>query len=89
MDLKLIIMDEPTKGIDIGAKNSIYGIMRDLAAKGYGILMVSSEMPEVLGMSDRVIVMSEGRVTLIEDTASLTQERILEAAMAVVKEAAS
>ena len=85
MELKLIIMDEPTKGIDIGAKNSIYALMRKLAGEGYGILMVSSEMPEVLGMSDRVIVMREGRITLIQDTATLSQERILEAAMTGAK----
>lgn len=79
--LKLIIMDEPTKGIDIGAKNAIYEIMRELAKEGYAILMVSSEMPEVLGMSDRVVVMHEGRITAIMDTESATQEKILEASM--------
>jgi len=82
-DLKLIIMDEPTKGVDVGAKHQIYEIMRELARDGYAILMVSSEMPEVIGMSDRVIVMHEGRITLIADTrdAATTQERILEAAV--------
>ncbi len=79
-DLKLIIMDEPTKGVDVGAKHQIYQIMRELAKDGYGILMVSSEMPEVLGMSDRVIVMHEGRITLITD-ANTTQEQLLEAAV--------
>jgi rhamnose transport system ATP-binding protein len=82
--LKLIIMDEPTKGIDIGAKNAIYGIIRELTGEGYAVLMVSSEMPEVLGMSDRVVVMHEGRVTMIADTASTSQEKILEAAMTKV-----
>ncbi len=82
-DLKLIIMDEPTKGVDVGAKHQIYQIMRELARDGYAILMVSSEMPEVIGMSDRVIVMHEGRVTMIADTrdANTTQEKILEAAV--------
>ncbi len=83
-ELKLIIMDEPTKGIDIGAKSAIYSIIRELTRQGYAVLMVSSEMPEVLGMSDRVVVMHEGRVTLIADTASTSQEQILEAAMTTV-----
>ena len=56
-------MDEPTKGIDVGAKYSIYEIMNSLACKGYGIIMVSSEMPEVRGVADRVVVMKGGRVT--------------------------
>ena len=62
-DLKLIILDEPTKGIDVGAKAAIYEIMNDLAAQGYGILLISSELPEVLGMSDKIYVMREGRIT--------------------------
>ncbi len=82
--LKLIIMDEPTKGIDIGAKSAIYGIIRELTKEGYAVLMVSSEMPEVLGMSDRVVVMHEGRVTMVADTVSTSQEKILEAAMTKV-----
>lgn len=82
-NLKMIIMDEPTKGVDVGAKHQIYQIMRELARDGYAILMVSSEMPEVIGMSDRVIVMHEGRITLIADTrnAGTTQEKLLEAAV--------
>jgi len=81
-ELKVIILDEPTKGVDVGAKTAIFGIMNDLAAAGYGIIMVSSEMPEVLGMSDRIVVMKEGRVSAVMDTASATQEKILSAAMA-------
>lgn len=81
-DLKVIIMDEPTKGVDVGAKLAIYRIMCDLAESGYGIVMVSSEMPEVLGMSDRIVVMREGRVTAQFETASASQEEILRAAMA-------
>lgn len=82
-DLKLIILDEPTKGVDVGAKHQIYQIMRELARDGYGILMVSSEMPEVIGMSDRIVVMHEGRITMIADTRAetTTQEKILEAAV--------
>ncbi len=80
--LKVIILDEPTKGVDVGAKTAIFRIMTDLAASGYGILMVSSEMAEVLGMSDRIVVMREGRVTAVMDTADATQESILTAALA-------
>ncbi len=80
-DMKVIILDEPTKGVDVGAKTAIFRIMNDLAAAGYGIIMISSEMPEVLGMSDRIVVMKEGHVTAILETAEATQEQILEAAM--------
>ena len=79
--MKVIILDEPTKGVDVGAKTAIFNIMNDLAEMGYGIIMVSSEMPEVLGMSDRILVMREGRVAAIMDTASASQEKILRAAM--------
>ncbi len=81
--MKVIILDEPTKGVDVGAKTAIFEIMNDLAQAGYGIIMVSSEMPEVLGMSDRIVVMREGRVAAVLDTKSATQEQILGAAMAV------
>lgn len=81
-DLKVIILDEPTKGVDVGAKAAIYEIMGELASQGYAIIMVSSEMPEILGMCDRIVVMCDGRVTgeLMGHEAS--QERILEKAMA-------
>ena len=59
----IFIMDEPTRGIDVGAKAEIYKIMDMLAQKGKSIIMISSEMPELLGMSDRIIVMHEGRIT--------------------------
>lgn len=81
-DLKLLILDEPTKGVDVGAKAAIYEIMGELAQQGYAIIMISSEMPEILGMSDRIIVMCEGRVTGELSRAEATQERILELAMA-------
>jgi rhamnose transport system ATP-binding protein len=80
-DMKIIILDEPTKGVDVGAKTAIYAIMNDLVKAGYGIIMVSSEMPEVLGMSDRVVVMRDGRVTSQMSTTDATQEKILAAAM--------
>ena len=62
-DSKVLIMDEPTRGIDVGAKVEIYELMNELTENGAGILMISSELPEVLGMSDRVLVMSQGRIT--------------------------
>lgn len=80
-DLKVLILDEPTKGIDVGAKYSIYEIMNELAANGYSIIMVSSEMPEVLGMADRIVVMRNGRVAGQFDTEGTTQEMILEASL--------
>ncbi len=80
-DMRVIILDEPTKGVDVGAKTAIFNIMNDLAESGFGIIMVSSEMPEVLGMSDRVVVMKEGRVTAILETAKTTQEELLNAAL--------
>lgn len=85
-DLDIIILDEPTKGVDVGAKSAIYDIIHDFAAQGYGIIMISSEMPEILGMSDRIIVMREGRITRIIEKNDATQEVILEAAMSETKE---
>ena len=81
--LKVIILDEPTKGVDVAAKTAIYEIIGELAHEGYGIIMVSSEMPEVLGMSDRIVVMKEGHVTARLITRDTTQEAILNAAMVV------
>ncbi len=80
-DFKLLILDEPTKGVDVGAKAAIYEIMGELAQNGYAIIMISSEMPEILGMSDRIIVMCEGRVTGELSREEATQEKILELAM--------
>ncbi|MBQ4451579.1 MAG: sugar ABC transporter ATP-binding protein [Clostridia bacterium] len=79
---RIIILDEPTKGVDIGSKAAIYELMAELAAQGVAILMISSEMPEVMNMSDRIYVMSEGHVTKeFTDVKNLTQQQILEAAM--------
>jgi len=86
-DFKLMILDEPTKGVDVGAKAAIYEIMGDLAKRGYAIIMISSEMPEMLGMCDRVVVMCEGRVTGELSHAEATQEKILELAMAKHRQA--
>jgi ABC-type sugar transport system ATPase subunit len=74
---KILIMDEPTRGIDVGAKSEIYALMSHLARSGMGILMISSELPEILAMSDRILVMAEGRVTGILERGEATQERIM------------
>ena len=76
----VIIFDEPTRGVDIGAKFEIYQLMRQLAERGVAILMISSELPEILGMSDRILVMHERRIVseLARDQA--TEERIIELA---------
>ncbi len=81
-DLKVLILGEPTKGVDVGAKAAIYEIMGELAAQGYAIIMVSSEMPEILGMCDRIVVMCDGRVTGEFKRSEATQEGILEKGMA-------
>lgn len=76
-DPKILILDEPTRGVDIGAKKEIYGIINQLAANGVAIIMVSSELPEVLGMSDRIMVIHEGRVSGIVDNDNITQETVM------------
>jgi rhamnose transport system ATP-binding protein len=76
-DPRILILDEPTRGIDVGTKAAVHALMSKLASQGIAILMISSELPEVLGMSDRVLVMREGRVTAILDRAEATQEKIL------------
>ena len=78
---RVLILDEPTRGIDVGAKYEIYKLMCDLANEGVAIVMISSEMPEILGMSDRVCVMSQGKMTGILDIADATQEKIMELAV--------
>ena len=84
---RVIILDEPTKGIDIGSKAAVHEFMAELAAQGLAVIMVSSEIPEILGMSDRVIVMREGRIVGDYDRAGLTPERLVRAA-AGIREAA-
>ena len=80
-DFKVLILDEPTKGVDVGAKAAIYEIMGELAQQGYAIIMISSEMPEIVGMCDRIVVMCEGRVTGELQREEATQEKILALAM--------
>lgn len=76
----ILMLDEPTRGIDVGAKYEIYQLMLDLANKGKGIIMISSEMPELLGVTDRILVMSNGRVAGIVNTNETSQEEILKLA---------
>ncbi len=79
---KVLILDEPTRGIDVGAKAEIHRLMCALAEQGLAILMISSELPEILGMSDRVLVMRQGQIVAEFDRAHATQEAIIGAAMA-------
>jgi ribose transport system ATP-binding protein len=76
-DCDVLIFDEPTRGIDVGAKEEIYQLLGELAAQGKSIIMISSELPEILRMSHRVVVMSEGRVTRVLDADDATQENIM------------
>ena len=78
-DSDVLILDEPTRGIDVGAKFEIYCIMNDLVAQGKSVIMISSEMPEILGMCDRVYVMNEGRIVAEMDIADASQEKIMAA----------
>jgi ribose transport system ATP-binding protein len=73
----VLFFDEPTRGIDVGAKNEIYKLLRSLADEGKAVVMISSELPEILRMSDRVIVMCEGRITGELSAKEATQERIM------------
>jgi ribose transport system ATP-binding protein len=74
---KVLIMDEPTRGIDVGAKAEVHALMSQLAQAGMGIIMISSELPEIMGMSDRVLVMHEGRAAAILDKDEASQEKIM------------
>ena len=73
----ILILDEPTRGVDVGAKAEIYKIMNDLAAKGMAIIMISSEMPEIVNMCDRIIIMSDGRISGELDKSEFDQQKIL------------
>ena len=84
---RIVIIDEPTRGIDVGTKRQIYAFIRRLAEEGRSVIVISSEMPEVIGLSDRVLVMREGRVAGIVEGDALTEETIVRLAMGV-KEAA-
>ena len=78
---KVIMLDEPTRGIDVGAKIEIYELINRLTAEGKAVLLVSSELPELMGMSDRILMLHEGRIGGEFTRAEATQERLMEAAM--------
>jgi len=83
---RILVLDEPTRGIDVGTKAAVHALMSRLASEGMAILMISSELPEVLGMSDRIIVMREGHMTGLFTRAEATQEKIISAATQAVAE---
>ena len=82
---KVLILDEPTRGVDVGAKVDIYHIINDLAASGIGILFISSELPEILGMSDRALVMREGRLVGEFTKGQASEEKLLACAAGVTQ----
>jgi L-arabinose transport system ATP-binding protein len=79
--VKVILLDEPTRGIDVGAKSEIYAIMQDLARQGVCVIVVSSELPEVLGVSDRIAVMRQGVIAAVLDRAEASEEKVLKLAL--------
>lgn len=82
----VLILDEPTRGVDVGAKKEIYDLINNFKSQGKAVIMISSEMPEILGLSDRILVLSQGRLTGELDIKDATQESILKYAV-TVKEA--
>jgi ribose transport system ATP-binding protein len=82
-----MFFDEPSRGIDVGAKQAIYQLLHDLAAQGIGVVLISSELPEILGLSDRVAVFHDGRITAVLDTPATTQEEIMHFASGLSSEA--
>ena len=77
----VIILDEPTRGIDIGAKHEIYKLINTLTKEGVAVILISSELPEVLGLSDRILVLSKGRQKIILTQKEATQEKIMQHAL--------
>jgi rhamnose transport system ATP-binding protein len=86
---KVLIVDEPTRGIDVGTKAEVHRLLSELAGRGVAVLMISSELPEVLGMADRVLVMHEGRLTAELSRAEADEERVMRAATGQLTEAAA
>jgi rhamnose transport system ATP-binding protein len=85
----LLIVDEPTRGIDVGTKAEVHRLLSELAAQGVAVLMISSELPEVLGMADRIVVLYEGRVSGEFARAEATEDAIMHAATGQAQEAAA
>jgi rhamnose transport system ATP-binding protein len=86
---RLLILDEPTRGIDVGTKSEVHRLMSELAGRGLAVLMISSELPEVLGMADRILVMHEGRLTAELSRSEADEESVIRAATGHVAEAAA
>jgi len=84
----LLIVDEPTRGIDVGTKAEVHRLLSELAAQGVAVLMISSELPEVLGMADRIVVLFEGRVSREFARVEADEDSIMHAATGIVEEAA-
>ncbi|HLW21846.1 MAG TPA: ATP-binding cassette domain-containing protein, partial [Sphaerochaetaceae bacterium] len=84
---RILILDEPTKGIDVATKAAVHEFVSEMANQGIAVMLVSSELPEVLGMSDRIVVMHEGDVTAQFDRDEFDQEKIMRAALGELKEA--
>jgi ribose transport system ATP-binding protein len=82
----ILIFDEPTRGIDVGAKEEIYRLLRNLAEEGKSIIMISSELPEVLRVADRIVVMDNGKVSGVLTNAEATQEKIMHLATSAGRE---
>ena len=80
-DPQVLLLDEPTRGVDVGAKHEVYQLMNEWTSRGIAIILITSEMPELLAMSDRIIVMHRGRITAELDRDEATADRVLEAAM--------
>jgi ABC-type sugar transport system ATPase subunit len=88
-DCKVLILDEPTAGVDVAAKRDIYTLIADLTHRGVGVIFISSELPEILAISDRILVMAAGRITAELDPVKTTQEEILELAIPPMLELAA
>ena len=86
---KVLIVDEPTRGIDVGTKAEVHRLLSELAGEGVAVLMISSELPEVLGMADRVLVMYEGRLTAELSREEADEESVIRAATGQLSEAAA
>jgi rhamnose transport system ATP-binding protein len=80
VDPKVLIVDEPTRGVDVGAKAEVHRLLRELAAKGTAVIVISSDLPEVLAVADRILVMREGRINGELSYADATEEAILRCA---------
>jgi L-arabinose transport system ATP-binding protein len=79
--VRVMLLDEPTRGIDVGAKSEIYGVIMKLASEGMGVVVVSSDLPEVMGICDRILVMRQGRIVASVPRAEATEEKLLKLAL--------